>query len=762
MTNWKLGTERMSIVRTLLILVAASSWGIGAEPGKTTIYRDTWGVPHIYASTPAEGAYGLGYAMAEDRLDDVFQALRTGLGRMAEIAGEDLVDQDYIMRLCRNEEVCKKAWGETPAHLKEIAIAFAAGIEAYMADHPDKVPESKLEKIEPWMFNTVGRAMILRWPLGTIQDDLGNRKSSAAAAGKTSPAKEDHSKEDAPKVEEKKETNIPMRSNEWAVSKTRSAAGGPILHADPHLTWEGLAVLYEARVHAGEWNVCGFFLIGSPIMGYGHNEHVGWANTTGGPDTADVYQMKIKPGLVPQYEYDGKWRTPKVAGQRIKVKGKDKPVIRPSGLSHLGPVVAPIDGEVAFVGASPYFEKTKLFDQFFMMNTAGDAASFIKALGMLEYNEQNVMFADTKGTIGYVRNGAVPIRPDGYDWNAPVPGNTSETAWKGLHPIEDLVQVINPPSGYMQNCNISPAMMWKGSTLTRDKYKPYIFNVNDWERNPRGDRSTQLLDEDSQVTKEEAKAYAMDVFDIKGPLWVKALKDAVEAGVVEKGKDAKFDEAVSAILSWDGRWLAESKQTVLIRQWRDLSAHQPDFAPMATGEKLSAEAQAKLVGFLQQAFQEVTKTHGQWDIPYGDAYVVGRGGKYFPMNGADFGDRKDEYNYTETLLSISYQPDASKAGRNIAYKGSMAMILMFFGEGGVESYSAVAWGQSGDPASPHYVDQAEKLFSKRTLKPTFWKKEDLLKNLESTKELSIKLPAVSSEASAPSSEPSKTNEEKSK
>ncbi len=203
------------------------------------------------------------------------------------------------------------------------------------------------------------------------------------------------------------------------------------------------------------------------------------------------------------------------------------------------------------------------------------------------------------------------------------------------------------------------------------------------------------MDEDSQVTKEEAKAYAMDVFDIKGPLWVKALKDAVEAGVVEKGKDAKFDEAVSAILSWDGRWLAESKQTVLIRQWRDLSAHQPDFAPMATGEKLSAEAQAKLVGFLQQAFQEVTKTHGQWDIPYGDAYVVGRGGKYFPMNGADFGDRKDEYNYTETLLSISYQPDASKAGRNIAYKGSMAMILMFFGEGGVESYSAVAWGRVG-------------------------------------------------------------------
>jgi acyl-homoserine-lactone acylase len=759
----------MHLVRSLILLMFVwwgSSEVVWAGPGQATLYRDVWGVPHIYAATPAEGAFGLGYAMAEDRLDDVFQAIRTGLGRMAEIAGEDLVDQDYIMRICRNEEVCKKAWNDTPSHLKEIAMSFQAGLEAYMAEHPEKVPASKIDKLEPWMFNTVGRAMILRWPLGTIQDDLGNRPSATAAAGETSPAKEGESKPAEPKKEEtkpaepKKATNIPMRSNEWAVSRARSAAGGPILHADPHLTWEGLAVLYEARMHAGEWNVCGFFLIGSPIMGYGHNEHVGWANTTGGPDTADVYQMKIKPGLVPRYEYDGELRTPKVVGQRIMVKGKDKPIIRPSGFSHLGPVIAPIEGEVAFVGASPYFEKTKLFDQFYLMNTANDASAFMKALAMLEYNEQNVMFADTAGTIGYVRNGAVPVRPEGYNWNAPVPGHTSATAHQGIHPIEDLVQVVNPPSGYMQNCNISPAAMWKGSILTRDKFKPYLFNVNDWERNPRGDRSTELLDADSSVTTDDAKAFAMDVFDLKGPNWVKALKEAVEAGGVEKGKDKEWDAAVQAVLAWDSRWLADAKQTVLIRRWRDLSAHQPDLAPMATGEKLSAEGQVKLIGFLKQAYDEVKKTYGRWDVPYGQAYVIGRGGKYFPMNGADFGDRKDEYNYTETLLSISYQPDESQPGRNIAYKGSMAMILMVFHPDGVESFSATAWGQSGDPASPHYVDQSEKLFSKRTLKPTYWKKEDLLKNLESTKELVVNVPAVSSSPSTeapPKSEPVKSD-----
>lgn len=692
---------------------------------KVTLYRDVWGVPHIYADTPAGGAFGLGYAQAEDRIDDVFRAVRTGLGRLAEIDGEDLVDQDYIMRVCRNEEVCKKAWKETPPVLKEIAEAFQSGIETYLAEHPDQKPESYIE-LEPWMFNTIGRAMILRWPLGTIQDDLSN-KDKKSTEKRTQP------------VNSQPETAIPMRSNEWSVAPSRSTQKCPILHADPHLTWEGLAVLYEARIHAGSWNVCGFFLIGTPLMGYGHNERVGWANTTGGPDTADVYEMKVKPGLIPQYEYDGQWKTPRLTPQKIVVKGREKPILRPAALTHLGPVVAPIEGEKTYVGATPYFDKTGLFAQFYRMNHAVNAKDLFAALGELEYNEQNVMFADVDGNIAYVRNGATPIRPEGYDWNAPVPGNTSATAWQGIHPIEDLVHIFNPPSGYMQNCNISPARMMVDSPMTRDKYKPYIFNVFEWERNPRGDRSTELLDEDSSVTADEAKAYAMDVYDLLAPRWQKGLKDAVAAVGAERMKDPEFAAAVKAILDWNGEWTVDATQTVLLRDWRNKCAGRAELLPMAEDKPLTTEAQTLLVDSLASALADVKKTYGKWNPKWGDAYVVGRGGKYFPMPGADFGDRKDTYNYTETLLSISYKDDPEQAGRHVAYKGSMAMILMFFKPDGVESYSACAWGQSGRPDSPHYVDQSENLFSKRKLKPTFFRKEDLLKNLESERTLLMPL-----------------------
>lgn len=698
----------------LLSAAAAPAWA-----GTATLYRDVWGVPHVYAETPADGAFGLGYAQAEDRLEDIYKAVRTGLGRYAEAFGPEWVEQDYIMRLCKNEQLAKASWEQTSPELKALLESFLAGVEAYRRDHPEDAPECALD-LEPWMLNTIGRAMILRWPLGSIQDDFNNRnRKPKEAAG-------------AFQVD----TSIAMRSNQWAAAPSRSADGVPILHADPHLTWEGLAVLYEARVHAGDLHMCGFFLIGTPVMGYGHNERVGWANTTGGPDAADVYEFKTKPaGLVPLYEVDGEWKRPKFEMIRIPVKGQQRPVMRPALYTDLGPAIAPPKDDVLYVGATPYFECTGLFEQFYRMNMAADADEFYRALAMLEYNEQNVMYADAKGTIGYVRNGRTPIRPEGYDWRAPVPGGTSATRWKGIHPIEDLVQIRNPPQGYMQNCNISPERMMHDSPMTRDRYPSYIFNVAEWERNPRGDRSTALLKADASVTKERAKAYAMDVYDILAAPWKKALEGAAASIRDRKLRHPDLNRAVAALTAWNGEYDVDSNVAVLFKEWRGKTAGKPEFLAIVEGKEIDQAQKTQIVDFLAEAMRDLEKKYGRWDVRWGDVYKIGRGGKLFPMPGADYGNRRDVHNYTETLLSISWRENPERPGEFVAFKGSMAMILMFFHPDGIESYSACAWGQSGRPESKHYVDQAEQLFSKRRLKPTFWKKEDLLANLESQKTL---------------------------
>jgi acyl-homoserine lactone acylase PvdQ len=687
------------------------------DGGETvTLYRDTWGVPHVYADTPAAGAYGLGYAQAEDRLGDIFMAVRTGMGTMSEAFGKKYVEQDYIMRVCRNSELAEHYWQTAPAHLKEIAAAFTAGIETFMQEHPETVPAHAVD-LEPWMILTIGRAMILRWPLGTIQDDLGEAKTrSGPPAGP------------------------PMRSNEWAVAPSRSADRCPILLADPHLTWEGLAVLYEARVHAGDLHMNGFFLIGAPIVGIGHNEHVGWAMTTGGPDTSDVYDIKFKLFPTPKYEFNGQWRDATVESIRIAVKDSS-PVVRPVIYTHLGPLVSEPNLETgrAFVGASPYFEQTGLFEQSYRMAMAKDSRELFDALGMNQLNEQNIMFADDGGTIGYVRNGATPIRPEGFDYTAPVPGDTSKTAWKGIHPIQDLVQLFNPPRGYMQNCNISPENMLVDSPLTPDKYAKHLYNVSWDTNNPRSRRIVQLLENDSSVTREEAISYTMDVYDISAERWQRELREAVDTIGKELSQNADFDAAVKAMLAWDGQFVPDATATVLYKFWRLKCGNKKlNLSPLAENKSLDTDTRLKMLELLSETIAELKQRYGRWDVAWGEVHKVGRGGKYFPVGGAEFRSGDKEANFSETLFDVSCEEDPKQPGHYIANNGSMATLLMFFHKDGIETYSCTPWGQSGDPESPHYMDQGEKLYSRLKMKPSWWKKEDLLPNVKSTKTLTVR------------------------
>ncbi len=169
----------------------------------------------------------------------------------------------------------------------------------------------------------------------------------------------------------------------------------------------------------------GFFLAGSPILGIGHNQHVGWALTTGGPDTSDVYKMKFKMGLPPKYEYDGKWRVAKM--KFITVDIKDAPSVRPSGALHAsGPAAhaSPTERRAKPTsGPLPISTQMGLSEEFFRMAMARDVHGVYNALGMNQYNEQNVMFADDSGSIAYVRNGATPIRPDGLRLERPGAGH---------------------------------------------------------------------------------------------------------------------------------------------------------------------------------------------------------------------------------------------------------------------------------------------------------------------------------------------------
>jgi acyl-homoserine-lactone acylase len=675
---------------------------------EATIYRDSWGVPHIYAKTDADAAYALGYAQAQDRLADIHTNARTAAGTMAEAFGPQFVEQDYIMKLVKNAERCEAYWATAPGPMKAVLGSFIAGIRAYEAEHPEARPEWAVD-LQPWHCVAIGRAMILRWPLGDIFDDL---KSKKEAPG--------------------------FGSNGWAVAPSRSAEGCPILLTDPHLSWEGLAVFYEARVHGAELHMNGYFLAGTPVIALGHNGHVGWACTTGSPDTGDVYQIKLNPQNPMQYEYDGEWRTAEVSMITIDVKGEE-PKQRMAAYTHLGPMVAEPDlkNGVAFVGATPYLEAVGVIDQMYRMGVAKNCDAFYEALGMHQLMGQNVLFADCEGNIQYVRSGATPIRPDGYDWGAPVPGNTSATAWLGIHDIRDLVQVKNPPQGLFTNCNNSPEVMMKDSPMTPDKYKDYLFNVS-WDySNPRGRRSLELLESDDSITKEEAMAIAMDVYDALSKPWQGALKAAVDAVGAEKMKDPDFAAAVEAILAWNGEVTADSVGTPIYKVWRLKLPGKVDVATVGKGGALKAEDQETLLVLLSETLTELKTQYGRLDLTWGDIHKVGRSGKLFPCPGADFGGNSHGPNFTETLFDVRSKETPKGSGVHVGNNGSMAMMLMFMHKDGIEAYTCTPWGQSADPESPHHMDQGEKLYSNREFKPTWFAREELADHVESTEVLSI-------------------------
>jgi len=680
------------------------AWSGLAAAAPVTLYRDSWGVPHIYGETQEAVAFGIGYAQAEDRLEDIYKHVRTALGRMSEAFGPEHVQMDYAVRLMKNAELCEAAWPDLPEELRAFTTAYVAGIDAYVAEHPERKPEYALD-LEPWMCMAVGRTMILQWPMGTLFSKLGKR-----------PEKPEFS------------------SNAFAVAPSRAAHGGAILLTDPHLTWESMAVFWEGRVHSPELQMNGFFIAGSPVLALGHNGHVGWAMTTGGTDTSDVYMLKFRMGLPPQYEYDGEWLVPRLEAIRIPVLGEDRPRIMPSLHTIHGPLLAEPDTEngVAYAGKTPYAEDSGIFDQMWAMVKAKDGEAFLEALKMNHLMEQNVLYADRKGNIGYVRLGRTPIRPEGYDWSKPVPGHTSATEWQGLYSVDDHVQIVNPPQGYMQNCNISPANMMFDSPLTPDKYPAPLYNVS-WDmNNPRGKRMVQLLAANENMSKEEAKAITMDVYDILAEPWKKALRDALAAADSQPAPDSALAYAVEQILHWNGEFLQECTASPIIRFWR-LDAHgKVDTGVIAEMGNLEEDDLAALLDSLEHVAKEMEARYGARGVTWGDLHKVGRSGQYFPFDGADFGRGAI---FTETVRDVEVREEPEDSGRFVAKGGAMATMLMFFHPDRIEAYTSTPWGQSAVPESPHHIDQARDLFSARGLKPTWFSKEELAEHVQSERVL---------------------------
>ncbi|HTT65218.1 MAG TPA: penicillin acylase family protein [Bryobacteraceae bacterium] len=642
-----------------------------AHAEHVTILRDEYGVPHIFAQDAAGVAFGSGYAQAEDRLEEMLKNYRRAEGTMAEVFGPEFFRDDWRQRLWRHRLVAEQHYQELSARSREIIEAFQAGVRQYMHEHPEQVP-AWAPKLEPWQVVALGRYIIWGWPEGEAGGKLlraGIQPDPIAYHG----------------------------SNEMLLAPARTAMHAPIAVVDPHLSWYGPFRFYEIRLYGGDLVFSGACILGLPFPVLGHSRYASIAMTTGGPDTSDVYEEEVQDG---KYKFRGEWRPLEIRHEKIGVKAGDridwKDVTIESTLH--GPIAAHKNGK-AYSVAIPYANEVRLMDESWGMVTAHNLAEMKKALAMLQLMAQNIMVGTVDGDIYYVRNGRVPVRPAGCDPSKPMPGATGACEWQGLHPFEDLVQITNPPQGYMQNCNVSPFAMMKNSPLVPEEYAahPYLYNERRTPPHQRAAMVLDLLDAAHDVTAEQAIgiAFSPQVWHVE--LW--------QARIRKAAPDSEF---VKMLAGWDRRNDADSRPALAFYLFKMSLAAGPrravDPPPDLTDDQIR-EALAKAAARLQSGFPP--------DATFGTLFRVGRQGvtRTWPVGGGSLNEAG-----MATPRAISFE----KRGQEMVGHGGQTSTQIVILTKPPKSYMVIPLGESDHPDSPHFDDQAEKLFSKSRVKPTFF------------------------------------------
>jgi penicillin amidase len=471
--------------------------------------------------------------------------------------------------------------------------------------------------------------------------------------------------------------------------------------------------------------------------------------TTGGPDAADCYEEEINPANHRQYKRDGKWRDMVVRPVVIRVKEGTKVAEKRFEIEYTehgkddgsGEIVCPVvarRGNKAYTLKLTYFDQVGLHEQTYRMCTAKNLAEMKQALGLLQLMEQNVMIGTVQGDIFYVRNGRVPIRAPGYDYKRPVPGNTSKTDWRGIHKFADLLQVENPPTGYMQNCNVSPQFLAKTRLIDPAAWKdrPYLFNgfwglkaAYDNPLHQRAAMCVELLDKTHDATTQQAIAIATSPDVYGADVWQAMLAKAWGSPANKLKTDKNASGLYQVIQQWNRRCDADGVGAIAYHYWKEHFSSAVKLNDKAGFPPPKSVTEEMLLTNLKRGGDKLIADYGKLDVRFGDVYRVGRIGtqRDWPVSGGSIEG-------IATPRAISFDPiEKAKPARFLGRGGQTSTQVVLLTKP-PKSWTYLPLGESDHPDSPHYDDQARELFSKSRMKSTYFlDKAELLKHVTATK-----------------------------
>jgi len=700
---------------------------------RVTIYRDAWGVPHVHGETDPAAAFGLSYAQAEDNFRQIEDNFARAIGRASEIYGEETLRDDWVNRALGVEALARREYEGADERLRALLDGYAAGLEHYVASHPEVRSEGGphvLERFEPW------------YPLALIRY-LYYQRGFLRAAGLAAPEIEAEMAESAAggpggemdgasAVLGGAPTAVPelprseQGSNSWAVTAARSATGNPLLLINPHLPFFGPSQVYEGHVSSDEgWNMSGYTRLGFPLPYVGFNEHLAWASTDNAADLVDLYAERFDdPGDATKYRYGEGHRPAVVWTDEIRVAGEGGTELRRFTFraTHHGPVVARRDGRPLAVHMAK-LEEPGWLDQWYAMTRATNLAEFRDAVGRLDMLFGNYLYADRDGHIFYAYNAAVPRRSEGFDWSAPVDGSDPATEWQGYHPMVEIPQVLDPPTGWLQNCNGTPFLATaEGSGANPDPaaFPAYMVPEGD---NARSRNARRILSAEETLTFDRWIELSYDTLSLTAADEVPGLVATWERlRGADPERAAAVAEPVSLLRDWDRVSTVDSEATTLFVYWFETRWR------LGPAEEGGGDPWLDIRA-LEEAMAHLEERWGTWRVAWGEVNRLQRvasGGEGFDDDAPSFASAGVPSWAGAVFTMWSGEVDGER--RRYGVGGNSYVAVVELGPK-VEARSLLVFGASADSASPHHLDQADR-YLHGEYKPAWLTLEDVQANAE--------------------------------